>query len=158
MFASNVIHTSFTNCRSRNRRKSNHALRDAFQDRDHGIPSPLPDIHHERAAAVEVLLLVARPHPPLHLTGCFLLHPVGVRERHSCRGGAVCARSGTPSPYAMVHRSAWSFFYSLIAEPDFCGRSQMAWVSFTMIFGLPVLMRLERHSSYAYRKAKAKHG
>jgi hypothetical protein len=91
-----------------------HALRDAFRDRDHGIPSPLPDIYHERAAAVDVLPLVARPHPPLHLTGCFLLHPVGVRERHSCLGGHVGVLPGARTPYAMAHRSAWSFFFSLL--------------------------------------------
>src|SRR6267142_5109811 len=123
---------------------SDYALRGAERDPDERLLSPPPDIHHEHAATLDVLLLVARAHAPLHFPECALSRRVGVRLRHGHLGGRVCGLFGAQTPDAVAHRGAWSFLYfdSVAAEPDFVVL-QLAWVSFATIFGMPVLTRLD---------------
>jgi hypothetical protein len=124
---------------------SDHALRGAERDPDEYLPYPPPDIHHELAATVDVLLLlVARAHPPLHLPECAPPRRVRVHLRCGHLGGRVCGQIGAQTPDAVAHRGTRSFLYSdsVVAEPDFVVL-QLAWVSFATIFGMPVLTRLE---------------
>src|SRR6267142_6530016 len=82
---------------------SDYALRGAERDPDERLLSPPPDIHHEHAATLDVLLLVARAHAPLHFPECALSRRVGVRLRH----GHLISEGVYAAYLARKHQMPW---------------------------------------------------
>ena len=96
---------------------ADHALRGALPDLDHRLPSSLPDLQHERAAPLDIQVLVARARPPTRLPGLGFYRRVGV---HGCRarlGGLVCGHPRAQASHAVAHRGPYHPFIPLYSGP-----------------------------------------